>query len=114
MSAFDTSIRDLALQKQRKRLEQERRNLIDVVCETLRKNRARYHIQTAYIVGSLLKPHRWYPFSDVDIALSGCSQHILSIMRELEESTGKPVDIIELDRHPFPEFFTRKGMKVYG
>ncbi|MFQ6044191.1 MAG: hypothetical protein ACE5PV_25330 [Candidatus Poribacteria bacterium] len=33
MSAFDISIRDLALKKQRKRLEQERRNLIYVVCD---------------------------------------------------------------------------------
>lgn len=114
MSAFDTSIRDRALKKQRERLEQERRNLIDVVCETLRKNQKKYNIQTAYIVGSLLQPHRWYPFSDVDVALIGCSQHTLSLMKELEDATGKDVNVIELDRHPFPELCKKKGMKIYG
>ena len=114
MSAFDTSIRDRALKKQRERLERERRNLVDVVCETLRKNREKYHIQAAYVLGSLLQTHRWYPFSDVDVAVSGCSRHILSIMKELEEATGKDVNVIELDEHPFPESFTKRGMKIYG
>jgi len=114
MSAFDTSIRDRALKKQRERLEQERSNLIDIVCETLRMNREKYHIQAAYITGSLLQSHRWYPFSDVDVAVSGCASHLLSIMKELEEATGKEVNVIALDEHPFPEWVTRRGMKVYG
>ena len=114
MPGFDTSIRDSTLKKRRAHLEHERCNLVDVVCETLERNRRKYHIQDAYILGSLLQPHRWYPFSDVDVALSRCSQHLLSIMKELEDATGKTVNVIELDRHPFPKSLTKKGMKVYG
>lgn len=114
MLGFDTGILDTALREQRKRLEKERRGLLEVVEKTLRDIQRKYTIRSAYIVGSLLLPHRWYPFSDVDVALSGCSVYLLSIMKDLEEATGGRVDVIDLDRHPFPELLKRKGMRVYG
>ena len=114
MPKFDTGILDNALREQRERLERERRGLLELVEKTLREIQRRYDIQSAYIVGSLLLPNRWYPFSDIDVALSGCSEHLLTIMKELEEATGKRVDVIDLDRHPFPQLFKRKGVRVYG
>ncbi len=114
MPKFDTGILDIALREQRERLERERRGLLELVEKTLREIQRRYDIQSAYIVGSLLLPNRWYPFSDIDVALSGCSEHLLTIMKELEEATGKRVDVIDLDRHPFPQLFKRKGVRVYG
>ena len=114
MPAFDTSIRDRAVKQRRERLEQERRRLLDAVEKTLRESREKYHIREAYITGSLLQPHRWYTFSDVDVAVSGCSQHIFSIMGELEETTEKEVDVIDLDNHPSPDWVRKRSAKVYG
>jgi predicted nucleotidyltransferase len=113
VSAFDTSIRDRALKQKRERLEQERRNLLDVVEKTLRENREKYNIREAYITGSLRQPHRWYQFSDVDVAVGGCSEHIFSIMGELEEATEKEVDVIDLDNHPSSDWVRRKGVEIY-
>jgi len=76
------------------------------------ENREKYDIQTAYIVGSLLQPHRWYPFSDIDVAVSGCSRHTFSVMKELEEATGKDVDVIDLDEHFSADLLRKKGMKI--
>ena len=70
--------------------------------------------QEAYITGSLNQPHRWYPFSDVDVAVGGCSPHILSIMKELEDATGKVVDVIDLDQHPSPDWVRQRSVEVYG
>lgn len=114
MAPFDTSIRDRALKQRRERLEKERRDLLDIVEKTLKGNREKYRIREAYITGSLNQPHRWYPFSDVDIAVGGCSQHILSIMGELEDATGKEVDVIDLDGHPSPDWVRRRSVKLYG
>ncbi len=86
MAAFDTSIRDRAIKQRRERLEKERRRLIYVVASTLRESREKYSIREAYITGSLLQSHRWYQFSDVDVVVSGCSQHIFSILRTYIES----------------------------
>ena len=112
--AFDTSIRDRALRQQRERLEKERRALLDVVEKTLNEIREKYGIREAYITGSLLQSHRWYPFSDVDVAVGGCSQHVLSIMGELEDATDKDVDVIDLDGHPLPDWVRKRSFKVYG
>ncbi len=114
MPPFDTSIRDRALKQKRERLEQERRRLIYVVAKALRESREKYSIREAYIAGSLLQSYRWYPFSDVDVVVSGCSQHILSIMRDVEEVTDKEVDVIDLDNHPSPDWVMKKGMMIYG
>ncbi len=114
MPAFDTSIRDRALRQERERLEKERCALLDVVEKTLKENREKYGIREAYITGSLLQPHRWYPFSDVDVAVGGCSRHTLSIMKELEDATEKEVDVIDLDRHPSPDWIRKRSSKVYG
>ncbi len=114
MPAFDTSIRDRALKQKRERLEQERRKLLQIVEKTLRENQEKYGISEAYITGSLLQSHRWYPFSDVDVAVGGCSQHILSIMGDLEDATEKEVDVIDLDYHYSPDWVRRRSVEVYG
>lgn len=111
---FDTSILDRALMKQREQLEQERLDLISIVNETLRKNQSKYGIKSAYIVGSLVQPKSWYKFSDVDVAVSGCSEHILSIMKELEDATGKQVDVIDLESSPLSDLLIQTGIKIYG
>lgn len=114
MPAFDTSIRDRALKQKRERLEQERRRLLEIVKQTLTEKREKYGISEAYITGSLLQSHRWYPFSDVDVAVGGCSQHILSIMGDLEDATEKKVDVIDLDYHYSPDWVRRRSLDVYG
>jgi hypothetical protein len=35
-------------------------------------------------------------------------------MKALEDATGRDVDVIDLDGHPFAEQFRRHGLKVYG
>ena len=114
MPAFDTSIRDRAIKQRRERLEKERRRLIYVVAGTLREIREKYGIREAYITGSLLQSHRWYRLSDVDVIVSGCSRHVLSIMRDVEKATDKDVDVIDLDNHPSPDWAKKKGMMIYG
>ncbi len=114
MPAFDTSIRDRAIKERRERLEKERVGLLDVVEKTLKGIREKYNIQEAYITGSLNQPHRWYQLSDVDVAVGGCPQHILSIMGELEDVTKKDVDVIDLDNHPSSDWVRGRSAKVYG
>ena len=111
---FDSHLRDQAIERRRQALEEERQRLFDVVCHTLEAIRERYHIRVAYVTGSLLQPHRWTPISDVDVAVGGCSEHLLDIMRELEGATDRPVDVIDLETYPVRNLITRRGRKLYG
>jgi len=110
---FNTYLLDLALKKKRERLEKERKELLDKVINLLFLLK-KYSIKEAYILGSLLNPKKWSILSDIDIAVSGCSKHILDIMSELEKQTNKEVDVIDIDRHFNPDLIRKKGKKIYG
>lgn len=112
--AFDTGIRDKAVRDRRRRLAAEQAELLPRVRQSLLELRETLGVGSAYIVGSVLSPALWRESSDVDVAVSGCSHAVLDVMKALEEATGRDVDVIDLDRHPFPESFIRCGVKVYG
>ena len=111
---YDTSTLDRAQRERRRRLADEQAELRRGVQRALLELRDRLGVRSAYIVGSLRSPDRWRECSDVDVAVGGCSHAVLDVMKAIEDATGRAVDVIDLDRHPFPEFFTRSGIKVYG
>ena len=111
---FDTSIREEATRERRRRLAAEQAELLLRVRRTLLDLREPLGVATAYVVGSLRSPERWHESSDVDVAVGGCSAVVLDLMKALEDTTGRAVDVIDLDRHPFPQSFARSGVKVYG
>ena len=113
-SPFDTSTRDSAMRRRRQSLGAEQVVLLSRVREALFRVRERFGVSSAYVVGSLRSPELWREVSDVDVAVGGCSREVLEVMKALEEATGRAVDVIDLDRHPFPESCVRAGIKIYG
>ena len=111
---FDTSTRDDAMCTRRRRLAAEQAAVLSEVRSALVELRDRLGVRTAYVVGSLRSPTLWHESSDVDVAVGGCSRDILQVMKVLEDVTGRAVDVIDLDRHPFPESCVRAGLRVYG
>lgn len=111
---FDTSVLDEALAETRRQLDAERQDILQTVRRALQGIRGKYSINEAYVIGSLLNPRGWHRTSDVDVAVGGCSIHVLDVMRELEDATDREVDIVDLDRHPSPQSFTARGLKIYG
>jgi predicted nucleotidyltransferase len=111
---FDTSVRDRAVAAERDQRERERAALFDRVVAALAAVREEYGIREAYLVGSLPTPHAWHRRADVDAAVSGCSAHLLDLMKALEDVSGRDVDVIDLDRHPAAHALRRRGYRVYG
>ena len=111
---FDTGTLDEALKTQRETLKRERADLLNRVAEALKAIRPECSIREAYIIGSLLVEYRWHRSSDIDVAVGGCSGAVLEVMKALEDATGKVVDVIDLDSHPFPDSFRKGGLKIYG
>jgi predicted nucleotidyltransferase len=113
MAGFDTSVLDRVLEERRKNLDEERERLLLIVQKVLSSIRNKYGIKKAYIIGSIVLAKRWNPSSDIDVAISGASSYILDVMKELEEATSYPIDVIDLDKFPYPEMIKKKGIKVY-
>ena len=113
-TAFDTSVRDSTMHERRRRLAAEQAAVLSKVRSVLLGLRERLGVRTAYVVGSIRSPALWHEVSDVDVAVGGCSREVLEVMKALEEATGRTVDVIDLDRHPFPEACVRAGIQIYG
>lgn len=111
---YDTGTLDRAMRARRRRLADEQAGLRRRVERGLLALRDRLGVRSAYIVGSLRSPDDWAEDSDVDVAIGGCSHAVLEVMKVLEDATGRAVDVIDLDRHPFPESFVRSGIRLYG
>ncbi|MGQ9846842.1 MAG: hypothetical protein ACUVQP_04980 [Bacteroidales bacterium] len=112
MIPFDTSVLDTILLQKHKTLEPERQRLLKIVRNSLYLFKEKYHIKEAYIIDSLLSQKLWSQFSDIDVAVSGASEYTLKIMKELEEKSGKEVDVIDLEFHPHTYSVEKNAKKV--
>lgn len=111
---FDTSSFDRALKKRREKQDRERTECLRSVTATLKRIRDEYDICEAYVTGSLMVAYRWNKASDVDVAVGGCSRSVLDVMKALEDATGRTVDVIDLEMHPYPDEVRNGGLRVYG
>ncbi len=111
--SYNTYILDRILSERSRILEEERGKLLETTKMILISIREKYCIKEAYITGSLIKGG-WSEDSDIDVAVSGASQFIFEIMKELEDATEREVDVIDLDCHPYPEVVRARGRRVYG
>ena len=112
--SFNTSLFDRALKERREKRSRERKECLDTVTATLNRIRSQYDIREAHVTGSLIVEYRWNEDSDVDVAVGGCSGSVLDVMKALEDATGKVVDVIDLDTHPYPDTVRDRGLTVYG
>lgn len=112
MAKFDTHLLDEELKRRAERLEAERQALAAEAARVLRSEATRLGIVEAYLVGSVSRQGEWAEDSDVDVAISGGDPIDLMIL--LENRLERDVDVIMLDRHPVPEMFRRRGVRVVG
>lgn len=111
---FDTSVLDRAIRDRRRRLAAEQAQLLQCARQALLEVREPLGVRSAYILGPVLRPEFWKETSAVAVALGGCSHAVLDVMKVLEDATGRVVNVVDLDRHPFPESFVRCRVRVYG
>lgn len=111
---FDTSRLDKAVQAGRRRLAAEQAELLPRVRQALLELRETLGVRSAYIVGPVLRPEFWSETSAIAVAVEGCSSTVLDVMKAVEDATGRVVNVIDLDRHPFPESVVDSGVRVYG
>ena len=109
---FNTRVLDDAATKTAERLEAERRVLLERVFSVLVSKGPALGVREAFIVGSLAQQGAWTDVSDVDVAVAGGDP--LQLMRIIEDAAGRAVDIIDLERHPEPGMFRRRGTRVIG
>lgn len=102
--------------RNRKSQEQEVRRK-KLLAETREKVR-RYFIShpgitEVYLTGSLLQPHRFHRYSDVDIVVEGLPEtDYFRTKANLERLLNISVDLIELENCPFKKMIIDNGLKI--
>lgn len=73
-------------------------------------------IRRVYLLGSILREGLFSSLSDIDIAVEGIdSKNFLALFGDLEKLTGRPLDIITLEKTKgsLRKFILEKGVLIY-
>ena len=110
--AYDTSVLDAALARKAAAAEQERQALLGQLQAILDEVAVDFHVEEAYIFGSLARPNRFHVDSDVDVAVSGVpGDRFFTLAALLSSRLGRDVDLVPLEEVPIAESIRAKGLR---
>jgi predicted nucleotidyltransferase len=108
---FDTSLLDEAIARRSVRLEKERQRLFAQTVALLESQSGKYGIRSAWIFGSVARPHRFHERSDVDIAIETSRPELLTeAIGRFSSLLERDVDVIDLASVPFADRIRREGV----
>lgn len=112
MTSFDISLWEQSLREKRQRNEALRQSTLERIDAALRRLRERYTWKEIYVFGSVLRPGRFSPESDVDFAVLGLPKHDLyRLVGELSDALERPVDVVVLEESRMAHSIRRKGIR---
>ncbi len=110
--AYVTALLDEAIEKKRKRQEDQRLDVIEQALAAIDKLSQETSFAEAYLFGSVTKPFRFSERSDIDIGFIGLDNgHFFRVMSYISEATGHDVDIVQLEGHRLADKIKRGGIR---
>jgi uncharacterized protein len=110
--AIDLTIWEKALEDEYLRREEERRQVLSRAIPKLTEYFRDKRVTAVYLTGSVLQGGRFYPFSDVDIAVEGLQENYFAVLVQLEDLVDRQVDLMELERCRFGHFIRERGRRI--
>ncbi len=108
---------DISLWEERIKEEEEKREEIRI--KTLQKYERflkKYfkgkRVKSVFLVGSILQEYKFYPFSDVDVAVEGLGEDYFKTLLDTEELLERNIDLIELEECRFKDTIPQRGKKI--
>lgn len=109
---FDISLWIESQKEEFKKREEKRGEFLNFLIKRLIDYFKDKKVREVYIVGSVLEEGNFYEFSDIDIAVEGLKDEYLKVYGDLEEITGRNIDLIELERCRFKNILKKRGLKI--
>lgn len=98
-------------QERKAKLEGRRKAMIEEVTAVLDTLSEKYAWDEAYLLGSLTRPGRFGPESDVDIAMAGLSKFDhYALVGDISNLLDRAVDVVRLEECPFAAKIAREGI----
>jgi len=92
--------------------EEVRKVYLTSLISRLRAYFYQLHPDSVYLTGSILQEGHFYDFSDVDIAVKGLKGNYFKVLSDLEEITGREVDLIEMEKCRFSQNIETRGLRI--
>ena len=109
---FDTSLWEKALEEEYQRRENERAQALERSKFSLKQYFRNQKVKKVYLVGSVVQAGKFYPFSDIDIAVEGLKEEYLKTRSSLEALLERDVDLIELEKCRFRASIEERGVRI--
>ncbi|MDI6794258.1 MAG: hypothetical protein QME81_15580 [bacterium] len=111
--AFDFSVLEAGLKKNRELKEKKRQELLKNFIKVLINLREKYNLGEVFIFGSIVKTGRFVEKSDLDVAVKDLKTGLyFDFMTDVSNEMGRDVDVVELEKCRFSEKIKREGLKV--
>ncbi len=108
----DISLWEATLAEKYRQREALRQQILADTIEALKKYFRRKRVRKVYLTGSILREGKYYPFSDLDIAVEGLEEDYWETLVQLEDLLDKNVDLIELESCRFKQEILERGLKI--
>jgi len=115
MARFSTHLLDAAIARRRAERERLRQEIVALALTALDELAKEIPFQEAYLFGSVARPYRFHPYSDVDIAFVGLpDEHFFRAMAFLSRKLGRAVDVVQLESVRWKDAIMRGGIRWKG
>jgi len=102
-------------ERRRQRLEDYeniRRTVLSEIEEAVKGLTGKYEWDEIYLFGSITKPGRFQPNSDVDLGIKGLDKFALyAFIGDISAMLNREVDVVRLEECPFAEKIMKSGVK---
>lgn len=109
---FSTEILDKKMEELRESAERQRKKVLDKLVDSFSGLAEEFSFSSAYVIGSLMEPYKFFSDSDVDIAVEGLhAAHYFGLASRLSVFVERDVDLIELEKCEFADRIRKCGLR---
>jgi predicted nucleotidyltransferase len=110
--SVDISLWEATLAEKYRQREGQRQQILADAINALKIYFRGKQVSKVYLTGSILRKGKYYPFSDLDIAVEGLEEDYFETLVQLEDLLGRDVDLIELESCRFSQEIQERGLKI--
>ncbi|MFZ5452008.1 MAG: nucleotidyltransferase family protein [Thermodesulfobacteriota bacterium] len=111
-SSTDISLWEASLEEKYRQRETQRQQVLAGAINTLKRYFRQKRVRKVYLTGSILREGKYYPFSDLDIAVEGLDEDYFETLVQLEDLLDRNVDLIDLESCRFKREIQERGLKI--
>lgn len=110
---FDISLWEERIKEEEEKREERRIKTLEKYERLLRRYFKGKKTKSVFLAGSILQEYKFYPFSDVDVAVEGLGEDYFKTLLEIEGLLERNIDLIELEDIDLRMLLSKEERRLY-